>query len=73
VEQQKVRLDNAVRLAIGEIAEAGEYPSLQQTFSFILKRNPSVTSSHLTNLAIRRLRLQIGQPAQACKERGLQS
>ena len=67
LEQQKVRLayDNAVRLAIGEIADAGEYPSLQRTFSFIAKRNPSLTSAHLTNLAIRRFRIQIKQPAQA--------
>jgi DNA-binding XRE family transcriptional regulator len=66
LEQQKIRLayDNAVRLAVGEIADAGEYPSLQRTFSFIVKRNPSLTSSHLTNLAIRRLRVQIGQPDQ---------
>ncbi len=66
LEQQKVRLayENAVRLAIAEIADAGEYPSLQRTFSFIVKRNPSLTSPHLTNLAIRRLRMQIGQPAQ---------
>ena len=67
VEQQKVRLayDDAVRLAIVEIADAGEYPSLQRTFSFIVKRNPSLTSTHLTNLAIRRFRMQIEQPAEA--------
>ncbi len=66
-EQQKIRLayDNAVRHAIGEIADAGEYPSLQRTFSLLVKQHPSLTSTHLTNLAIRRLRMQIGQPAQA--------
>lgn len=67
LEKQKVRLvyDNAVRQAIGEIADAGEYPSLQRTFSFIVKRDPSLTSFHLTNIAIRRLRMQIGRRAQA--------
>jgi hypothetical protein len=67
LEQQKVRLayDNAVRLAIREISDAGQYPSLQRTFSLIMNRNPSLTSSHLTNLAIRRLRTGIGQPAEA--------
>lgn len=65
LEQQNVMLayDNAVRFAIGEIADAGEYPSLQRTFSIIVKRDPSLTSFHLTNLAIRRLRIQIEQPA----------
>lgn len=67
LEQQKVDLayDNAVRLAIREIANAGQYPSLQRTFSLIMKRNPSLTSSHLTNLAIRRIRTEIGRPAEA--------
>jgi len=67
LEQQRVRLvyESAVRQAIGEIADAGEYPSLQRTFSFILKRNPSLTSLHLTNLAIKRIRMKLGQPAQA--------
>ncbi len=67
LEQQRVRLvyENAVRHAIGQIADAGEYPSLQRTFSFILKRNPSLTSLHLTNLAIKRIRMKLGQPAQA--------
>ncbi len=67
LERQKIRIayDNAVRLAIGEIADAGQYPSLQRTFSFIVKREPSLTSPHLTNLAIRHFRMQIGQPPQA--------
>ena len=67
LEQQKVDLayDNAVSLAIREIANAGQYPSLQRTFSLIMKRNPSLTSSHLTNLAIRRVRIEIGRPAEA--------
>ena len=67
LEQQRVRLvyENAVRHAIGQIADAGEYPSLQRTFSFILKRNPSLTSLHLTNLAIKRIRMKLGQAAQA--------
>jgi hypothetical protein len=67
LEQQKVRLayDNAVRLAIREIADAGQYPSLQRTFSLIMKRNSSLISSHLTNLAIRRLRTGIGQDTEA--------
>lgn len=67
LEQQKVDLayDNAVRLAIREIANAGQYPSLQRTSSLIMKRNPSLTSSHLTNLAIRRVRTEIGRPAEA--------
>ncbi len=67
LEQQKVKLvyDDAVRLATAEIADAGEYPSLQRTFSLLVKRHPSLTSTHLTNLAIRRLRMQIGQPTQA--------
>jgi hypothetical protein len=67
LEKQKIRLayDNAVRHAIGEIADAGEYPSLQRTFSFIVKRDPSLTSFHLTNIAIRRLRMQIGLPVRA--------
>jgi hypothetical protein len=67
LEQQKVRLayDNAVRFAIRVITDAGEYPSLQRTFSFIATRNPSLTSAHLTNLAIRRFRMQIGQPVLA--------
>jgi DNA-binding XRE family transcriptional regulator len=67
LEQQRVRLvyEDAVRQAIGEIADAAEYPSLQRTFSFILKRNPSLTSLHLTNLAIKRSRMKLGQPAQA--------
>ena len=62
LEQQQVRIayDNAVRHAIGEITDAGEYPSLQRTFSFILKQNPSLTSLHLTNLAIKRIRLKLG-------------
>jgi hypothetical protein len=30
-----------------------------------LKRNPSLTSLHLTNLAIKRIRMKLGQPAQA--------
>ena len=60
-EQQKVGLayHEAVRLAIGEITDAGEYPSLQRIFSLIVKRNPSLASPHLTNLAIRRLRMQV--------------
>jgi hypothetical protein len=67
LERQKVRLayDNAVRYAIGEIANAGEYPSLQRIFSFILKRSPSLTSLHLTNLAIKRIRVKLEQPAEA--------
>ena len=67
LEQQKVKLvyDDAVRLATAEIADAGEYPSLQRTFSLLVKRHPSLTRTHLTNLAIRRLRMQIGQPTQA--------
>ena len=67
LEQQQLRLvyDNAVRHAIGEIVDAGKYPSLQRTFSFVLKRNPSLTSLHLTNLAIKRIRMKLGQPAQA--------
>lgn len=67
LERQKVDLayDNAARLAIREIANAGQYPSLQRTFSLIMKRNPSLTSSHLTNLAIRRVRTEIGRPAEA--------
>lgn len=67
LEQQQIRLvyENAVRHAIGEITHAGEYPSLQRTFSFISKRNPSLTSPHLTNLAIKRIRMKLGQPAQA--------
>jgi len=62
LEQQRVRLvyESAVRQAIGEIADAGEYPSLQRTFSFLLKRNPSLTSLHLTNLAIKRIRMKLG-------------
>jgi hypothetical protein len=66
-EQQQVRLvyENAVRQAIGEIAVAGEYPSLVRTFSYILKRDPSLTSLHLTNLAIKRIRMKLGQTAQA--------
>jgi transcriptional regulator with XRE-family HTH domain len=66
LEQQKIDLayDNAVRLAIREIATTGQYPSLQRTFS-LMKRNPSLTSSHLTNLAIRRVRTEIGRPAEA--------
>jgi DNA-binding XRE family transcriptional regulator/transposase-like protein len=61
LEQQKVRLvyDNAVRNAIGEISNAGEYPSLQRIFSFILKQSPSLTSLHLTNLAIKRIRVKL--------------
>ncbi len=61
LEKQQVRIvyDNAVRHAIGEIADAGEYPSLQRIFSFILKRNPSLTSPHLTNLAIKRIRVKL--------------
>jgi hypothetical protein len=31
----------------------------------ILKRNPSLTSLHLTNLAIKRLRMKLKQPAEA--------
>lgn len=67
LERQKVKLayDDAVRLATAEIADAGAYPSLQRTFSYLVKRHPSLTSTHLTNLAIRRLRMQNGQPAQA--------
>jgi hypothetical protein len=65
LEQQQVRLayDNAVRYATGEIADAGEYPSLQRIFSFILRANSSLTSLHLTNLAIKRFRLKLEQPA----------
>ena len=44
---------------------AGQYPWLQRTFSLIMKRNPSLTSSHLTNLAIRRVRTKIGRPDEA--------
>jgi hypothetical protein len=67
LEQQRVRLvyENAVRHAIGQIADAGEYPSLQRTFSFMSKRNPSLTSLHLTNIAIKRIRMKLEQPAQA--------
>jgi hypothetical protein len=67
LEKQQVRLayDNAVRYAIGEIADTGEYPSLQRIFSFASKRNPSLTSPHLTNLAIKRIRVKLEQPAEA--------
>ena len=66
LEQQRVRLvyENAVRQAIGQIADAGEYPSLVRTFSYILKRDPSLTSLHLTNMAIKRIRVKLGQPGQ---------
>jgi hypothetical protein len=57
-----LRNPNAIAL------NAGEYPSLQRTFSFIVKKNPSLSSLHLTNLAIMRLRMQIGQPAQATRD-----
>ena len=65
LERQRAGLvyENAVRKAIGEITDAGEYPSLQRTFSFILKRNLLLTSLHLTNLAIKRIRIKLGQPA----------
>jgi len=61
LEKQQVRLayDNAVRHAIGEITDTGEYPSLQRIFSFTSKRNPSLTSPHLTNLAIKRIRVKL--------------
>ena len=67
LEQQQARLayDDAVRHAIGKIADVGEYPSLHRIFSLILKRNPSLTSLHLTNLAIKRLRMKLKQPAEA--------
>lgn len=63
VEQQKFRLvyEDAVRQALGEIADAGHYPSQQRVLAFLSKRNPSLTSFYLTGLAIKSVRMKLGQ------------
>ena len=60
-EQQKVRgvYDDAVRDAIGKVAKSGVYPSLQRILFLVSQRNPSLTSYHLTNLAIKRIRVKL--------------
>lgn len=60
-EQQKVRraYEDAVRDAIGKVAKSGVYPSLQRILFFVSQRNPSLRSYHLTNLAIKRIRVKL--------------
>jgi transcriptional regulator with XRE-family HTH domain len=60
-EQQKVRnaYDDAVRDAIGKVAKSGVYPSLQRILFLVSQRTPSLRSYHLTNLAIKRIRVKL--------------
>lgn len=63
LEQQQVRLlyESAVHQAIGEIADAGKYPSQQRVLSFVSKWNPLLTSFYLTGIAIKSIRMKLGQ------------
>src|SRR5271157_253662 len=57
-ELQKVHLvyEQEVRQAIEEITAASKYPSRKRVLSLLSKRNPSLTSVHLTSQAIRDVR-----------------
>src|SRR5271157_2063037 len=62
-ELQKVHLvyEQEVRQAIEEITAASKYPSRKRVLSLLSKRNPSLTSVHLTSQAIRRIREELQQ------------
>src|SRR5271157_4147210 len=59
-EQPKYRVHD-VRQAIEEITAASKYPSRKRVLSLLSKRNPSLTSVHLTSQAIRRIREELQQ------------
>ena len=57
----RLAYENAVRHVIEEIADTGAYPSQQRVLSFISKRNPALTNFYLTGLAIKSVRMKLGQ------------
>jgi hypothetical protein len=62
----RLAYENAVGQAIDEIVDAGAYPSQQRVLSFISERTPALTSFYLTGLAIKSVRMKLGQSLEAC-------